>query len=31
MIRRLRQRHRWLVPLLALLSAIAFGIALAGR
>jgi hypothetical protein len=30
-IRRLRDRHRWLMPLLALATAIAFGIALAGR
>ena len=31
MIRRLRERHRWMVLLVALLTALLFGRALAGR
>lgn len=31
MIRRLRERHRWMVPLIALLTIIAFAAALIGR
>jgi hypothetical protein len=31
MIRPLRDRHRWLVPLIALVTALVFGWALSGR